>query len=234
MEVTTFRLTAPKYESVGDPQFSQQSAKFHLPLLPAYAVHHSQLTLDTDLSLDGQIFRPQYVLEGNTLILTLHHQFYLGEHTGWLTVYHNGIRDYRLLFPHINNSALQLRLGQFAEEADNAFNSQSWLSYVLMVGGVLEGLLYHQYKERKFIKMINTAHKDGLIDKEEKKQIDEVRDARNKIHAGRYEQSLPGRALALDISMTYDKLLKRDWAKKENMQNQKPALKATSPAGIEG
>ncbi|WP_444929726.1 hypothetical protein ACJJIF_18340 [Microbulbifer sp. SSSA002] len=229
MQITIFPLQNPDYISDNDPVYQQSDAVFRLPQLPAYAIHHSQITLGHEVMSETAPQQPEYHLTADTLVLSSRCLPMLGDPNGWLTVYHNGVRDYQLLFPHIDNDGLQRRLGQFAEEADNAFNSQSWLSYVLMVGGVLEGLLFHHYKNGTFSKMTNSACKDGLINSEEKEQIDEVRDARNKIHAGRYEQSLPGRALALDISITYDKLLKRDWAKQENMQNQKPALKATSP-----
>ncbi|QKX17318.1 hypothetical protein [Microbulbifer sp. YPW1] len=109
---------------------------------------------------------------------------------------------------------MQQRLGQFAEEADNAFASQSWLSYVLMVGGVLEGLLWNEYKLDSFEWLVKRALKNELIDEHEAEQIHEVRHARNKIHAGRYKEEVPGRHLALDISVTYERLLKRDWADK--------------------
>ena len=214
MQVTTFRLQSPEYVPVGEPIFQQSDAVFRLPQLPAYAMHHSQVTLDYDLNSEIGPRQPVYHLTSDTLVLDSRCSPMFGAPSGWLTVYHNGIKDHRLLFPHIDNEALQRRLGQFAEEADNAFASQSWLSYVLMVGGVLEGLLWNEYKLRNFEKMIIAAQDADLINKQEAEQITEVRNARNKIHAGRYKEPVPGRSLALDISVTYERLLKRDWADK--------------------
>ena len=213
MQVTTFRLQNPEYVPVGEPIFQQSDAVFRLPQLPAYAMHHSQVTLDYDLNSEIGPRQPVYHLSSDTLVLDSRCRPMFGDPCGWLTVYHNGIKDYRLLFPHIDNEALQRRLGQFAEEADNAFASQSWLSYVLMVGGVLEGLLYHEYKLRRFAEMISRAQKNGLINEQEAAQINQVRLARNQIHADKYNQPIPDRSLALDISVTYDRLLKRNWEK---------------------
>jgi hypothetical protein len=215
VQVTNFRLQNPEYVPVDDPVFPQSDAVFRLPQLPAYAMHHSQLALDNNFLSEGAPQQPEYRLTTDTLVLASSCVPMLGKVGGWLTVYHNGIKDHRLLFPHIDNEALQLRLGQFAEEAANAFASQSWLSYVLMVGGVLEGLLYHEYKLRRFVDMITAAQKSGLVNEQEASQINLVRFARNQIHADKYNQTIPGRSLALDISVTYERLLRRDWRTQE-------------------
>jgi len=213
MQVTTFRLENPDHIAIGEPFFQQSDAVFRLPQLPAYAMHHSQLILDNGLFSETAPQQPEYQLTTDTLVLAAKCKPAWGEAGGWLTVYHNGIKDHRLLFPHIDNEDLQRRLGQFAEEADNAFASQSWLSYVLMVGGVLEGLLWNEYKLDTFEWLINRALKNKLIDNHEAEQIHEVRSARNQIHAEKYDKPTPDRCLALDISVTYERLLKRDWAK---------------------
>jgi hypothetical protein len=220
MQVTTFRVDNPEYLAVGDPVFQQSEAVFHLPQLPAYAMHHSQLTLDNGLFPEAsQSQQPEYRLTANSLILDPSSMPVWGGPRGWLTIYHNGIKDHQLLFPHVENSKLKSRLGQFAQEADNAFASQSWLSYVLMVGGVLEGLLYYAYKLRYFGEMINTALENNLISEQEAGQINEVRLARNQIHADKYNRSIPNRSLALEISVIYERLLKRDW--KNTTHNEK-------------
>lgn len=209
MQVTTFRLEDSKSGKDNFPPFQSCDYCFELPQLQAYAVHHFQVELD-QTNPDFGHTPVKYEIKDNSVILDSSCRPIFGSPSGWLTVYHNGIKDYSLLFPHITNDGLQRRLGQFAEEADNAFASQSWLSYVLMVGGVLEGLLYNEYKLRNFEKMISAAREKKLINEGEAAQINQVRLARNQIHANRYDESIPGRSLALDISVIYERLLKHD------------------------
>ena len=129
-----------------------------------------------------------------------------------LAITYTGIRDYSLLFPHVKNEALRNRLGQFAEEADKAFDEAAWMSFVLMAGAVIEGMLMARFgKKLGFYDLINQAGDKGILSPEEQAQAHQVRDARNLVHAGRFEKPFVDRKLAMDTYIVYDRLLKRRW-----------------------
>ena len=128
-----------------------------------------------------------------------------------LTIYHNGIKDFELLFPHVSDNSLRARIGSFAEEAYNCFQSHSWVSYCLMVGGVLEGLLYDKFGNFNFSTLIEKARTAKIISEVEATLIDEVRSARNRIHANKHRESIIDRKMALELSVAYDRLIQRNW-----------------------
>lgn len=211
MNVTTFRLEKPTYEFVGEPIFGNRRAIYVVPTLPAYALIDSRFDMlnfrDPEIVLPPPIYE---IIDDKVLTpATILHD--IASNSAILTIYHHGVKDYALLFPHIDNIRLRERLGAFAMEASLAFESQSWVSYSLMVGGVLEGLLYHQYGNYKFEKLISLAAEEKIISQQESNLINEIRLARNKIHASRFEESIINRKMALELSIAYDKLLKRNW-----------------------
>ena len=121
MQVTTFRLDNAEYTAPSHPGFDDVDALFHLPILAAYAIHHSKVEIDNAIHIDAGYQQPNYVIENDTVILkNIGHRIF-SPHTGVLTLYHAGIKDYSLLFPHINNESLRQRLGQFSQEAESAF-----------------------------------------------------------------------------------------------------------------
>jgi len=211
MKVTTFRIKNPKFEALGNPVYGARKAIYDVPTLPAYAIIDSRLEMIDWVHNDIGYSPPRYELLENTVSTpaTLTHDF--GDSSGILTIYHNGIKDYELLFPHVEMSSLRTRLGQFAEEADKAFESQSWISYCLMVGSVVEGLLYNQLGDKNFFNLITAAHEGGIITDEEFTLMDNIRKTRNKIHAGKHEESIANRTTALELSTVYDKFIKRNW-----------------------
>lgn len=164
--------------------------------------------MDNSRHVDVGYVKPVYQLQGSNVIVASHVYDHIQKPSGTLTVYHAGIRDYRLLFPHIDNLELVARLADFAEEADKAFESQAWFSYVVMAGAVVEGLLWYHFKKPNFNWMINLARKNELLSASEVDLVNEVREARNLIHAEKFQTVIPGRQLALDISVTYDRLIK--------------------------
>ena len=211
MKVTTFRLEDPEYEQVGEATWGQHQAVFDVPTLPAYAVVDSQLTLDpTILSRENHV-TPTHEVNGGRVITGAHKLFAFDKMSGVLTLYHNGIKDYEALFPHIEKPALKARLGQFAAEAESAFNSQSWFSYCMMVGGVLEGLLFARFGNLNFAVLIDRALEEELITETESVLFHEVRSIRNRIHASRCDEPSADRKIALELSVSYDRLIKRRW-----------------------
>lgn len=211
MNVTVFRLANPLCVSDGDPIFGAQRAIYTIPTLPAYALIDSSLMLDGNPYLDAINNSVAYSIHGNRVEIPNRHGDLFGPPTGMLTIYHNGIKDFELLFPHVNDDSLRNRIACFAEEASNAFESQSWISYCLMVGGVLEGLLFNQFGQATFSDLIKKALKTNLISAEEAALINNVRTARNKIHASMHGEKIADRKVALELSTAYERLIKRNW-----------------------
>jgi len=182
-----------------------------VPTLPAYAIIDSRLDLENSMHTDAGYVLPHYELLNDCVVTPGRFQDIFQSPSGILTIYHNGIKDYKLLFPHIENDSLRTRLAQFAEEANNAFESQSWISYGLMVGGVLEGLLYNEFERKTFKELIEAAAGKKLISDDEAKLIDNIRITRNRIHACKHEEVITDRKTALELSTAYDRLIKRNW-----------------------
>jgi hypothetical protein len=211
MNVSTFRLENPECVSDGDTLFGLQKAIHQIPTLPAYALIDSHLTLDGDPHIEVGSKPVIYTLHEDTIEVPNRHWNIFGPPTGLLTIYHNGIKDFELLFPHIIDLSLRARIGNFAEEANNCFQNKSWISYCLMVGGVIEGLLYDRFGNFNFGKLIEKASTFKMISEHEASLIDEVRSARNKIHANRHAEDIINRKMALEVSVIYDRLIKRNW-----------------------
>jgi hypothetical protein len=211
MQVTTFRLENAEYTEPSNPAFNDGDALFHLPILAAYAVHHSKVEMENSIHLDTGYQQPNYVIDNNCVILKNSDHGVFSPSTGVLTLYHAGIKDYSLLFPHINNESLRHRLGQFAQEAESAFESQSWMSYVMMVGAVVEGLLFNQFNKDNFSQLIKLAGESAILDLNDVAVITEVKALRNRIHASKHEQVFADRNIAMELNIIYERLLKRQW-----------------------
>ena len=201
--------------------------KFNLPTLSAYVRHHEELNLGgSDWTLDGAYQPLNYKIKDDELTLNMSGmRSSLMQHRCTLSVYHSGIKDYSRLFPHVEQEELRYRLGQFAAEADKAFGGRAWMSYVMMVGSVVEGVLFNKFGKGSFHDLIGKAHESGIIDDAETNIFYEVRELRNNIHAAKFKKKFADRGVAMEVGVTYDKLLKRQWnikrLKKENVSTQR-------------
>jgi len=211
VKTTIFKLENPEYADVGENSklFGVYGISFDLPTLSAYAICHTNIDLPSFSADNEGSGLPPYRIEGNRVVLEPTRSPVFGKLEGSLFVYHTGIRNYELLFPHVTDDGLRKRLGQFAEEADKAFESGSWMSYTMMVGAALEGVLYSLFGNLKFERLIAKAAEDGVIIDQERDLLNKVREQRNLIHASRYAKSFVDRETAMDLSVVYDRLLKR-------------------------
>ena len=85
------------------------------------------------------------------------------------------------------------------------------MSYILMVGAVLEGLLFNKFGNKTFSELIEKSTKEKLIGNDEGKLFDEIRATRNRIHASRHMEPYSDRKTAIELSVVYERLLKRNW-----------------------
>ncbi|TCK06126.1 hypothetical protein [Marinobacterium mangrovicola] len=222
MKTTVFVLTNPACD-VRDGQFQIADYAYTVPSLPAYAILHHALSFDLSIPIETGIQHQPYTIEGDKVVLSgrsIAGLSLIDRVT--LTIGYSGVRDYALLFPHIQNEKLRSRLGWFAEEAERTFDASAWMSFVLMAGAVIEGLLTVRFygdngpnrnRDGKvdFYRLIKRAGESGLLSEGECENVDSVREARNTVHADRYESPFVDRKLAMDTYLVYDRLLKRRW-----------------------
>ena len=179
---------------------------FNIPILPAYAIEHSDFLLN---GLDSNEEDTDYKIEDSDLIL-LDITELSNDDKLRLVIHYHGIRSYELLFPNINDNDLAVRLGRFYEEAEKSFESGSWLSYCLMCGAIFEGILFSLIgQNKKFADLIIEAANEGLIDSEDKVIMDQVRKFRNLIHASKFRDAYVSRKSGMDTRTVLDKLIKK-------------------------
>ncbi|MEW8437707.1 MAG: hypothetical protein AB2689_06075 [Candidatus Thiodiazotropha taylori] len=212
MKSTLFKLTSPIFELV-DSEYQLFDEIYSIPTLPAYAfLNHNILRTNTVVAELDHI--PDYELLDNTLRVKRICPGVQGEiRICLLTLHYAAIRDYRLLFPHINDQDLKQRLGHFAEEADNAFESGAWMSFTIMAISVVEGILFNIFGNKKLVDLINEANSYTIIDNVEKDLLHNARQVRNRIHAGQFKEPLADRCFSTDLYVLYDQLVKKDWIK---------------------
>ncbi|MBB3060101.1 hypothetical protein [Microbulbifer rhizosphaerae] len=211
MKVATFRLEDPERIPQNDIFDGGSETIFKIPTLPAYAIHHSNIEMDPCIFTASEVTQKISHEIQNCMVTVRGYYDLYSPASGFLTIYHAGIKDYSLLFPHIKSESLRQRLGQFAQEAESALSSQSWMSYVLMVGAVLEGLLFNQFGDKSFAVLIRDAIDRNLIDNQEAALFQEVRATRNRVHAAKHMEPFSNRKIAMELNVIYERLLKRSW-----------------------
>lgn len=212
MKTTVFKLDNVRTE-VADELFQVMNGVYRVPSLPAYAILHTQLDLGSS-HLGESLQQPVCTVEGDEVrLLPMPTMMSMGLNVpASLTVSYSGIRDHALLFPHVENLDFQTRLGEFAEEAEKAFDAAAWMSFVLMAGAVIEGLLVDRFgKNKKFHRLIELASEKGIFTDCDMESLNEVRAARNRVHAERFKEEFVGRSLAMDVHVIYDRLVKHRW-----------------------
>lgn len=195
--------------------FGNFTAKYYEPILEAFSIEYAilkvhdfieesprkELLLDEEFQIDGP-----YIYRSN----------YIGKMPGSnsspaLIIHYHGVKDYSKLFPAINDHKIREVLGKYYEEAENNFESRSWLSFILMCGGIFEGLLENilNKKYRSFNNIVNDAYKGGYINELEYKLIADVKDQRNLVHPRRAKSKYITRSQAMDIRKVLDDMIVR-------------------------
>lgn len=210
MKSTLFKLSSPIFEIV-DEENQIFDEVYSIPTLPAYAVLNHNIVRTNTVVAEQDII-PDYELVENTLRVKRIRPGIQGElRICLLTLIYADIRDYSLLFPHIDDTELKVRLGQFAEEAYNAFQGGAWMSFTIMAISVIEGLLYYIYGPSKLSKLIYLARYNSVISEMEEDLLHKARTVRNRVHAGEFKKPLADRCFGTDLYVLYDQLLKKDW-----------------------
>jgi hypothetical protein len=212
MKTTVFKLIDPSSERV-EPIFGPLDTVYRIPTLPAYSIidHSFDSTEYSPYETGGH--RAIYRLQDDCLhIEGVKNEFF---HKGIdrFVIHYAGIRDYSLLFPHIEDQSSRSRLGRYAEEAEVSFESGAWLSFMMMAGAVIEGLLDEctPSSANTFDKMIKKAEVESTLSEKDALLCHKVKYARNLIHLRRHGEAYIDRSLAMDTYVFYDELIKRHW-----------------------
>jgi len=197
----------------------ERGVAFVVPTLQAYAIEFSQFLAPNQLHGGQKEFveGKDYFLEDDRLIWKNFEEPLFEDSVYRLIVHYHGIRDYRLLFPHIEEPELRERLGKFYEEAEVAFENGAWLCYSLMCGAVYEGLLHAYFgKKASFFKMIKEVLTLGVIDEKAEGIMHQTRNLRNLVHGNNFTKPYVTRLQAMDMRAVMDKLIKRNWKQEAN------------------
>ncbi len=215
MNTVVFEL---KYPADAPDRLKETDLIFKIPLLPAYAIEYTEFSVPDQLNENQKrlIEGKNYFIENNKLIWKYFEPpLFIVDAKYRLTVHHHGIRDYKLLFPYIENDILKQRLGDFYREAEIAFENAAWLSFALTCGAIYEGILFSiSQKDSTFNILIKDAGKLGIIDEKESEIMHVVRKLRNLVHGNQYIQPYVSRLQAMDMRTVMNKIIKRDWSGK--------------------
>ena len=211
MKSTVFELKFPP--NVPDRN-KEADVKFPIPTLKAYAIEYSEFTFK------GGFHEHKELTEGRDFELIddglIWHGFFPPMQPSLdyyrLVIHYHGIRDYGLLFPHVQEQVLRVRLGKYYEEAESTFDNGAWLSFALMCGALYEGLLFaHFGKDASFSDMIDKAASETIIDEGTAKIMHVTRDLRNLVHASKATDPFVSRLQAMDMRKVMDRLIQQAW-----------------------
>jgi hypothetical protein len=203
MKSTTFSLDPNAPTTVYLPSGTDYIYTFQLPLVPAFAIEYFTLQygpLSTFPSLDDTL------QDGK---LTVNPGYDLNGIDSKIVIFYHGIRDYKLLFPGITTESLQTRMGEFYREAELAFDTAAWLTFMLMCGALFEGILFDKMGRDSFDNLIQKVASNGMIDSATAAIMQKVRKYRNLVHANHHEEPYVTRVDAMDTRITLDKLLRQ-------------------------
>lgn len=213
MKSTVFELKYPHPASnwMGAPK--ETDVMFPIPTLKAYAIEYSEFTLKGGFNEHKEMIeRQDYDLVEDGLIW---HTSFAPMHPRMnyyrLVIHYHGIKDYALLFPHVQNRALQQRLGRFYKESEVSFDNGAWLALALMCGAIYEGMLFDHGggKERTFSELIDSGKRESVLDEFSEGIINRTRELRNLVHPGLAEKPYVTRAEAMDMRTVLDRLIKQ-------------------------
>jgi hypothetical protein len=188
-----------------------------VPTLSAYAIEFADFTPPRSLDaghielVEGQHFRIKgdHVVFGTPLTDPFL-QMDGSLSSSRLVIHYHGIRDYRLLFPQVTDESLKVRLGEFYEEGERAFDTGAWLSFALMAAAVYEGILGWRVGKKRgdLVDFVYLAHKRGIVTDDERDILDSARETRNLVHASKHKRNWVSRAQAMDIRKVLDTLVR--------------------------
>jgi len=219
LKTAVFPLVNPEKVNVTKDHLGYGDAFYKIATLSAYAI--SSWTLIGNLAdLDGVYNSDPMELQEDGVLIRNGYKYiddFLRPKLS-LSINYLGVKDYKCFFPHINNSPLCDRAAQLMEEADQTFETGSWMAFAVVAGGVFECLLYDHVTKNKKLKgkmtlgsLINEAQKMNIFDENLINSIVLAKDARNLVHADNYGKRYVSRSDSMSIKLSLDNILLLDW-----------------------
>lgn len=167
---------------------------FYLPTLSAF------LVTEVVLTQNGLTLRvDRSCVSGNEISISTTFKLNISVGTNaFFNVGYLGIGDACKLFPRVEPIGKRSRMAELYREGESALASRSWLAVSLAAGGVCEGLLNGTHKAANFHDAISNAVATGVLNAMQGSVLNELRTARNLIHANRYVEPMvtPEQAMA--------------------------------------
>jgi hypothetical protein len=212
MKTTMFLGTQMRIESRSDSD--GHIPVVLVPTLSAYAVEYAEFTPPAHLDAGYVQLHSgaHFEIVGDRIQFRYGFSDSLGSfESSRLVIHYHGIRDFEALFPQITDDSLRRRLGQFYQEAEATFDSNSWLAFVLMSVAIYEGLLAFRLgvADGKLARLIDNALDQKLISVNEANILHDAREHRNLVHAALHVNPYVRRAEAMDMRITLDGLIRR-------------------------
>jgi len=163
-----------------------------------------------------------YTVDGRRLILSSELSSSVGVNDEIeLLIHYYGVRDYQSLFYFLGDHELEDKMGRYYHESELCFVNGCWLSYLMMVGAIFEGILYDKLKDaieldkdnaaKNFGKLLDKAYGDGSIIDETYMIMNSIRKKRNLVHVGCDPDSYPTYTDAMDAKAVLMKEMIRIW-----------------------
>ena len=215
MKSTYFHLSNPEFHSEAMREgYDRRWATYRVPILPAYAmISYSIQGVRANVdevtnAIESSILMDEVIIYGIDELLSR-----VQPSEPILAVNYLGVRSYPCFFPHFGDPDLKARCAQFMEEADQTFEESSWLSFVLMAGGVFEGFLVDLTGNQKatFGQLIAGVEQTDVFDDLELQALRDAAEARNLVHAGRAKDPYVTRERLMDIRLALEQFLRKDW-----------------------
>lgn len=208
-----FKLTNPEYH-YSDGEDRCQWATYRIPVLPAYTIL-SYTVQGINAGSEGGVNLRGNEIVGDTVVIHGMNELatIFGTQDLTLVINYLGINSYEKFFPHFDDDSLRERSAQFLEEADKTFEESSWFAFVMMAGAVFESFLVDMLgdEESTFGLLINKVRELSVFTNREVAALDDAKEARNIIHAGRHDEPYVTREKAMNVRLVLEQFLRSDW-----------------------
>ena len=187
-----------------------QEQTFLIPTLPAYAVDFANLIIN---GISNAIDQNTIAIRDKNLVWKISPESYEIDSSDkcYLEVHYHGIRDYSLLFPHVQTIEPDraAHLGLYYSEMEASFDNAAWLSFMLMAGAIFEHLLFFATGGAKqtLFDLNNESLIRGIISQSDFYVIDKSREYRNVIHANKINKYYVQRKDAMDARSLIERLI---------------------------
>lgn len=122
--------------------FTNYTLVWNVPILSAFSIVHGEIITNQNNEMGyKQLLLGESFTISDTNIHLGSGGYLPFDQSAKLVLHCRAIQDYSALFPQIKSDELKTLLGECYREAELALEREMWLSAVLMIGSIYEGLL---------------------------------------------------------------------------------------------